>query len=78
MLRSVAPIGATRWYSASTRRARRDGKKLPGYLQEPNVAKDSRTETFVAMRLEIQNWRWQGVPFYLRTGKACRGAPPAS
>ncbi len=40
-----------------------------GYTKEPNVAPDSRTETFVAMRLFIDNWRWAGVPFYLRTGK---------
>jgi len=40
-----------------------------GYLQEPGVRPDSRTETFVALRLWIDNWRWQGVPFYLRTGK---------
>jgi glucose-6-phosphate 1-dehydrogenase len=41
-----------------------------GYLDERNVAHDSRTETFVAMRLHVDNWRWAGVPFYLRTGKA--------
>ena len=40
-----------------------------GYTQEPNVNSQSRTETFVAMRLFIDNWRWAGVPFYLRTGK---------
>ena len=40
-----------------------------GYRQEANVAPDSRTETFVAMRLIVDNWRWAGVPFYLRTGK---------
>ena len=40
-----------------------------GYTKEPNVAPDSRTETFVAMRLFIDNWRWAGVPIYLRTGK---------
>src|SRR5579862_5928149 len=42
---------------------------LAGYRQEPGVAKDSTTETFVALRLQIDNWRWAGVPFYLRTGK---------
>ncbi|HEV2387006.1 MAG TPA: glucose-6-phosphate dehydrogenase [Candidatus Acidoferrales bacterium] len=46
-----------------------DGKAVPAYRQEPGVARDSKTETFVAARLEISNWRWQGVPFYLRTGK---------
>ena len=40
-----------------------------GYRREPGVAADSRTETFVAMRLYVDNWRWAGVPFYLRTGK---------
>ncbi len=40
-----------------------------GYLEEAKVPADSRTETFVALRTEVQNWRWAGVPFYLRTGK---------
>jgi glucose-6-phosphate 1-dehydrogenase len=40
-----------------------------GYLQEPGVAPASETETFVALRCYVDNWRWQGVPFYLRTGK---------
>jgi glucose-6-phosphate 1-dehydrogenase len=40
-----------------------------GYHQEPGVAKNSRTETAVALKMEIANWRWRGVPFYLRTGK---------
>jgi glucose-6-phosphate 1-dehydrogenase len=44
-------------------------KPAPGYRDEPGVKPDSRTETFVAMRLLIDNWRWAGVPFYLRTGK---------
>jgi glucose-6-phosphate 1-dehydrogenase len=42
---------------------------VPGYKDEPDVAKDSSTETYVAMKLAIDNWRWAGVPFYLRTGK---------
>jgi len=46
-----------------------DGKPLPGYREEPGVSATSRTETFVAARLLIDNWRWAGVPFYLRTGK---------
>ena len=45
------------------------GGKVPGYRQEKSVAPDSGTETFVALRLAIDNWRWAGVPFYLRTGK---------
>ena len=45
------------------------GEEVPGYLEEKGVDPDSRTETFVAMRLRIDNWRWAGVPFYIRTGK---------
>jgi glucose-6-phosphate 1-dehydrogenase len=51
------------------RRGTADGKPVPGYLEEPKVPTDSHTETFVALRTEVQNWRWAGVPFYLRTGK---------
>jgi glucose-6-phosphate 1-dehydrogenase len=46
-----------------------NGKKVPGYREEEGVAPDSQTETYAALRLFIDNWRWQGVPFYLRTGK---------
>ena len=46
-----------------------NGKKLPGYREESGVAPDSPTETFAALKLFIDNWRWQDVPFYLRTGK---------
>ena len=45
------------------------GKKVPGYLDEEGANKTSSTETFVAIRVDIDNWRWAGVPFYLRTGK---------
>ena len=45
------------------------GKPVPGYHDEPGVAPNSTTPTFVAMKFMIDNWRWQGVPFYLRTGK---------
>jgi glucose-6-phosphate 1-dehydrogenase len=40
-----------------------------GYLSEPGVAKESKTETFAALRLDVDSWRWRGVPFYLRAGK---------
>lgn len=46
-----------------------DGAEVPGYLDEERVSKDSRTETFVAMKLHINNFRWAGTPFYIRTGK---------
>jgi glucose-6-phosphate 1-dehydrogenase len=45
------------------------GDKVPGYRGEEGVADDSRTETYAALRLHVSNWRWAGVPFYLRTGK---------
>ena len=44
-------------------------ERVPGYRTEPGVSPESRTETFVALKLNIDNWRWVGVPFYLRTGK---------
>jgi glucose-6-phosphate 1-dehydrogenase len=47
-----------------------DGAPVPGYRQEKNVAPDSVTETFAALRLWIDNWRWEGVPIYLRSGKS--------
>jgi glucose-6-phosphate 1-dehydrogenase len=46
-----------------------DGKPVPGYRQEPGVAKDSKTETYAAVAFHINNWRWAGVPFYVRAGK---------
>jgi len=67
VLRSLTPITDDAvifgQYSASK------DKKMQGYREEPGVAARSPTETFVALRLEIENWRWQGVPFILRTGK---------
>ncbi|MEO6463105.1 MAG: glucose-6-phosphate dehydrogenase [Candidatus Eisenbacteria bacterium] len=46
-----------------------DGQDVPGYRQEEGVTADSRVETFVALKLEIDNWRWAGTPFYVRAGK---------
>lgn len=46
-----------------------DGKIVPGYREEQGVAKDSRTETFAAVEFYVDNWRWAGVPFFVRTGK---------
>ena len=45
------------------------GKKVPAYRQEPNVNPNSTVETFAAIKLMVENWRWAGVPFYLRSGK---------
>ncbi len=52
-------------YAAGTVR----GNQVKAYRQEPDVAPDSNTETYIAWKLQIDNWRWAGVPFYLRTGK---------
>ncbi len=52
-------------YAAGTVR----GDKVPGYLSEPDVAPHSKTETYVALRLSLDSWRWGGVPFYMRAGK---------
>ncbi len=49
------------------------GKKVPGYRREDGVSSDSQTETFIALKLFLDNWRWQDVPFYLRTGKRLAG-----
>ena len=46
-----------------------DGSKVPGYREEKGVKADSRTETYVAVEFHIDNWRWAGVPFFIRTGK---------
>jgi glucose-6-phosphate 1-dehydrogenase len=46
-----------------------NGQKVPGYREEPDVNPNSKTETFAAVKLHIENWRWAGVPFYLRAGK---------
>jgi glucose-6-phosphate 1-dehydrogenase len=50
-------------------RGRIDHEDVPGYREEEGVAPDSETETYVAMRLDVDNWRWAGVPIYIRTGK---------
>ena len=55
--------------AASTARAGSPASPVPGYRQEPEVDPESETETFVAARLTIDDWRWSGVPFYVRTGK---------
>ena len=46
-----------------------EGERVAGYREEPKIAPDSRTETYAAFRIDVDNWRWAGVPFYLRTGK---------
>ena len=67
----IDPLEVNKWvvraqYSAGEV----EGKRIPGYLQTEGIPAGSTTETFVAWKLEIDNWRWNGVPFFLRTGKA--------
>ncbi len=73
VLRALRPFTAEDAARKTVRgqyRAGAIGKKpVAGYLEEPNVTAGSKTETFVALKAEIANWRWAGVPFYLRTGK---------
>ncbi len=69
VLRSIAPISSEDVVFGQYGSSRDGDNEIPGYLDEPGIAPDSRTETFVALRLEVENWRWQGVPFILRTGK---------
>ena len=73
VLHSVLPLNSDEVLQQSVRgqygEGMIDGERVPGYRSESGVASESRTETFVALKLNIDNWRWAGVPFYLRTGK---------
>jgi len=73
VLRSLKPFTDETVYRdvvrGQYRRGTADGRPVPAYLEEAKVPADSHTETFVALRTEVENWRWAGVPFYLRTGK---------
>jgi len=69
VLRSVMPIAADDVVFGQYTRGKIDGADVVGYTEEPLVKKDSKVETFVALRLWVENWRWHGVPFFLRTGK---------
>jgi glucose-6-phosphate 1-dehydrogenase len=73
VLRSVRPIDPAEVSQHAVRgrytSGEVDDEKVPGYLQEPEIPDTSRTETFAALKLSIDNWRWGGVPFYMRSGK---------
>ena len=73
VLKALAPITAAQVAQQVVRgqyiAGSSQGKAVPGYLEEENSNTQSDTETFVALRADIRNWRWNGVPFYLRTGK---------
>jgi glucose-6-phosphate 1-dehydrogenase len=68
-LLSVQPIEAADVVRAQYAAGWVGGTMVPGYREEPGVDPASRTETFVALRMQLDSWRWAGVPFYLRTGK---------
>ncbi|HEX6507213.1 MAG TPA: glucose-6-phosphate dehydrogenase, partial [Chloroflexota bacterium] len=69
-VRFPTPDDPRRWYvRGQYGRGMIDGRLVPGYHDEQGVPPDSRTETYVAAKLLVDNWRWAGVPFYLRTGK---------
>jgi glucose-6-phosphate 1-dehydrogenase len=70
VLRAVPPVRPENVVYGQYTRGTLDGKEVPGYREAPGVPADSVTETFVALKLSIENWRWSGVPFYLITGKA--------
>lgn len=69
VLRSIRPIRAEDVVFGRYGAGKVDGKDVRAYADEKGVPASSRTETFVALALEVDSWRWQGVPFYLRTGK---------
>jgi glucose-6-phosphate 1-dehydrogenase len=73
VLRALRPINAenvdVKTVRAQYRAGTVEGRSVPGYADEADVPAGSSTETFVAIKAEIDNWRWAGVPFYLRTGK---------
>ncbi|MGR9052812.1 MAG: glucose-6-phosphate dehydrogenase [Gammaproteobacteria bacterium] len=73
VLKSIRPIAKAAVHAHAFRAQYTKGTvnsvKVKGYLEEENIPSDSITETFAAMKLFIDNWRWRGVPFYLRTGK---------
>lgn len=73
VLKAVRPLGDGDLYRHAVRGqygpGYMDGKAVPGYRQEEGVDPNSSTETFAALKLHVDNWRWQDVPFYVRTGK---------
>ena len=73
VLRSIRPLFGEDIEQSTVRGQYADGwvlgEKVQGYREEPKVAPDSQTETFAALRLYVDNWRWAGVPFYVRAGK---------
>jgi len=81
VLKSIRPITQNAVHAHAFRgqyaRGTSAGKPVPGYLEEEGVPENSITETYAALKLYVDNWRWRGVPFYLRTGKRMAEASSA-
>jgi glucose-6-phosphate 1-dehydrogenase len=73
VLRSIPPLKPEQVVLGQYATGMVNGEPATAYREEEGVAPDSRVETFVALRLQVENWRWQGVPFYLRAGKRLPG-----
>jgi len=69
VLTAITPPDPSETVRAQSTQGSVGGEDVPGYLEEEGVPEDSRTETYAALKLEVHNWRWAGVPLYLRTGK---------
>lgn len=78
VLKSIRPIPKSAVHAHAFRgqytKGSVNGQKVNGYLEEANIPSNSTTETYAAMKLMVDNWRWRGVPFYLRTGKRMAAA----
>lgn len=81
VLKSIRPISTSAVHAQSFRaqytNGRIDDQAVPSYLEEEKIAEQSTTETYAALKLYIDNWRWRDVPFYLRTGKRLKEAKSA-
>jgi glucose-6-phosphate 1-dehydrogenase len=81
VLKAIRPIHSSAVHAQAFRaqyaNGRIDNQAVPGYLEEENIAEHSTTETYAALKLYIDNWRWRDVPFYLRTGKRLAEAKSA-
>ena len=73
VVQAIRPLSEKDVMAQAVRAQYREGtikaERVPAYREEPRVSPDSSTETFVALKFQVDNWRWAGVPFYVRTGK---------
>jgi glucose-6-phosphate 1-dehydrogenase len=69
VLHAIKPVDPSHTVRARYTAGMAEGQEVPAYLDEEGVPEDSQTETYAALRLEVDNWRWAGIPIYMRTGK---------